>query len=112
MRGEPDEEADGRAQRHPQDSTKAQPGASAADQRVSAWFKNGDRHLAEPCFSPAEAIWLGASPRFLNQARNSARQHVVEYLEKVYETDAEAKEQHLSPEERLKLHQGPKDVWD
>jgi len=34
LRGAPDEEADGRAQRHPQESTKAQPGASAADQRV------------------------------------------------------------------------------
>jgi transposase len=31
--------------------------------------------------------------------------HVVECLKKVYQTDAQAKEQHLSPEERLQLHQ-------
>ena len=31
--------------------------------------------------------------------------YVLECLKKVYQTDAEAKQQHLSPEERLRLHQ-------
>jgi transposase len=31
--------------------------------------------------------------------------HVLESLKKVYKTDAEAKKEHLSPDERLKLHQ-------
>jgi hypothetical protein len=31
--------------------------------------------------------------------------YVLECLKKVYQTDAEAKQQHLSPDERLKLHQ-------
>ena len=32
-------------------------------------------------------------------------QYVLECLKKVYQTDAEAKQQHLSPDERLRLHQ-------
>lgn len=32
-------------------------------------------------------------------------QHVLESLKKVYQTDAKAKHQHLSPDERLRLHQ-------
>jgi transposase len=58
------------------------------------------RVIIANCLAHGRRNFVDVVKEFPAEAR-----YVLECLKKVYQTDAEAKEQHLSPDERLKLHQ-------